>query len=72
MARRAAIVTSLVQLAKLHGHDPWAYTKDVLTRLPTHLNSRVDVLHPHLWQRRSEVKCRFLLEHSPTYFSLWR
>ena len=34
--QRAAIVMSLVQSAKLNGHDPWAYLKDVLTRLPTH------------------------------------
>ncbi|WP_428003789.1 transposase domain-containing protein [Acidovorax sp.] len=26
---------SLVQSAKLNGHDPWAYLKDVLTKLPT-------------------------------------
>ena len=48
--QRAAVVMSLVQSAKLHGHDPWAYLKDVLTRLPTHLNSRIDELLPHLWQ----------------------
>ena len=48
--QRAAVVMSLVQSAKLSGHDPWAYLKDVLTRLPTHLNSRIDELLPHLWQ----------------------
>jgi transposase len=31
-------------------HDPWTYLKDVLTRLPTQLNSRIDELLPHLWQ----------------------
>jgi transposase len=31
--QRAAIVMSLVQAAKLNGHDPWAYLNDVLTRL---------------------------------------
>jgi transposase len=48
--RRAAIVMSLVQSAKLHGHDPWAYLRDVLTRMPTQLNSRIDELLPHIWQ----------------------
>jgi len=48
--QRAAVVMSLVQSAKLNGHDPWAYLKDVFTRLPTHLNSRIDELLPHLWQ----------------------
>lgn len=48
--QRAAVVMSLVQSAKLNGHDPWAYLKDVLERLPTHLNSRIEELLPHIWQ----------------------
>ena len=48
--QRAAVVMSLAQSAKMHGHDPWAYLKDVLTRLPNHLNSRIDELLPHRWQ----------------------
>lgn len=48
--QRAAVVMSLVQSAKLNGHDPWAYLKDVLERLPTHLNSRIEELLPHVWQ----------------------
>ena len=44
------IVMSLVQSAKLNGHDPWAYLKDVLTRLPNHMNSRIEELRPHRWQ----------------------
>jgi len=43
---------SLVVSAKLNGHDPWAYLKDVLTRLPTHLNSCIDDLLPHRWARQ--------------------
>lgn len=53
--QRAAIIMSLVQSAKLHGHQPWAYLKDVLTRLPMQLNSRIDELLPHNWQRGSEA-----------------
>lgn len=34
--QRAAAVMSLVQSARMNGHDPYAYLKDVLTRLPTH------------------------------------
>ena len=45
-----AVVMSLVQSAKLNGRDPWAYLKDVLTRLPTCMNSRIGELLPHLWQ----------------------
>ena len=48
--QRAAVVMSLVQSAKLNGHDPWAYLRDVLARLPTHLNSRIGELLPHRWQ----------------------
>jgi transposase len=48
--QRAAVVMSLVQSAKLNGHDPWAYLKDVLQRLPSHPNSRIDELLPHRWQ----------------------
>ena len=47
---RAAVVMSLLQSAKLNGRDPWAYLKDVLTRLPTQLNSRIAELLPHRWQ----------------------
>lgn len=33
--QRAAAVMSLIQSAKLNGHDPYTYLKDVLQRLPT-------------------------------------
>jgi transposase len=49
--QRAAIVMSLVQSAKLNGHDPWAYLRDVLERLPRHPNNRIDELLPHRWQK---------------------
>jgi len=32
--RRAAAVMTLIQSAKLNGHDSYAYLKDGLTRLP--------------------------------------
>ncbi|REP64049.1 hypothetical protein DSJ19_05460, partial [Mycobacterium tuberculosis] len=31
----------------------WAYLKDVLNRLPTQLNSRIDELLPHHWRPAS-------------------
>ena len=49
--QRAAIVMSLVQSAKLNGHEPWAYLRDVLERLPSHPNSRIDELLPHRWKK---------------------
>jgi transposase-like protein len=33
--RRAAAIMSLIQSARNNGHDPYAYLKDVLTRLPS-------------------------------------
>ena len=48
--RRAAAAMSLTQSAKLNGHDPYAYLKDVLTRLPTQPASRLEELLPHRWQ----------------------
>jgi hypothetical protein len=48
--QRAAMIISLLQSAKLNNADPWAYLKDVLTRLPTQLNSRIDELLPHRWK----------------------
>lgn len=50
--QRAAAVMSLIQSAKLNGHDPYAYLKDVLTRLPTQKNSQIEELLPHRWQPR--------------------
>ena len=51
--QRAAAVMSLIQSARMNGHDPYAYLKDVLTRLPTHRASRVEELLPHRWQGAS-------------------
>ena len=48
-ARRAAAVTSPMHEAKLDVHDPHAYLRDVLTRLPTQPASRIEELLPHRW-----------------------
>lgn len=47
--QRAAAITSLIQSAKLNGHDPYAYLKDVLERLPTQRASEIGQLLPHRW-----------------------
>ena len=47
--QRAANVMSLVQSARLNGLDPYAYLADVLSRLPTHPDSQIDELLPHVW-----------------------
>ena len=48
--RRAAAIMSLIQSAKLNGHEPYAYLKDVLARLPTQKASAIDELLPHNWK----------------------
>jgi transposase len=47
--QRAAAVMSLVHSARLNGHDPYAYLRDVLERLPTQSASRIGELLPHRW-----------------------
>ena len=47
--KRAAAIMSLIQSARMNGHDPYAYLKDVLTRLPTQKASEVEQLLPHRW-----------------------
>jgi transposase len=47
--KRGAAVMSLIQSARLNGHDPYAYLKDVLARLPTQRNRRIGELLPHRW-----------------------
>jgi len=45
--KRAAAIMSVLHSARINGHDPYAYFKDVLDRLPTHPASRIDELLPH-------------------------
>jgi transposase len=47
--QRAAAIMSLIQSAKLNGHDPYVYLKDVLVRLPTQKARDIDMLLPHGW-----------------------
>jgi len=48
--QRAAVIMSLIQSAKLNGHEPYRYLKDVLERLPTQPASRLEELLPHRWK----------------------
>ena len=47
---RAAVIMSLIESAKLNGHDPWAYLKDVFERLPTLKQRDLEHLLPHNWR----------------------
>jgi transposase len=48
--KRAAAVMSLVHSARLNGHEPYAYLRDVLERMPTQPASRIGELLPHRWR----------------------
>ena len=52
---RAAVVMSLIESAKLNGHDPWAYLKDVFERLPTLKQRDLEQLLPHNWRPVSDA-----------------
>ena len=52
--RAAAVHFSLLASCKRHGHDPWVYYRDVLTRLPAMLPAANEedllALLPHRWR----------------------
>lgn len=48
--KRAAAIMSLIQSARLNGHDLYACLKAVFTRLPTQRASDIAQLLPHRWQ----------------------
>jgi hypothetical protein len=51
--QRAAAVMSLIQSARMNGHDPYAYLRDVMARLPMQRASQIGELLPHRWQPMS-------------------
>ena len=50
--RRAALLYSLIETCKLNDVEPYAYLKDVLTRLPTLPARDLDELMPWRWRPR--------------------
>ncbi len=48
--QRAAAIMSLLHTARLNGHEPYAYLKDVLQRLPTQPASALRELLPYRWK----------------------
>lgn len=53
--QRGAALMTLIQSARLKGHDPYAYLKDVLTCLPAQKASALAELLPHNWVPVSKV-----------------
>jgi transposase len=48
-APESAAVMSLIHSARINGHDPYAYLRDVLKCLPTQRASQIGELLPHRW-----------------------
>jgi transposase len=48
---RSAVMYTLVANCRLHGVEPYAYLKDVLTRLPRTTNKEVAQLTPQRWKQ---------------------
>lgn len=53
-AKRAAIIYSLVGTAKQHNVEPFAYLKDILSRIADHPYAKLATLLPPLWKPLSE------------------
>ena len=53
--QRGVALTTLIQSARLNGHDPYAYLKDVLMCLPTQKASALAELLPHNWVPSGKV-----------------
>ena len=49
--QRALAIMSLIQSARLNGHEPFAHLKDVLEQLPSQPYSRIGELLPHAGSR---------------------
>lgn len=52
---RSAILFTLIESAKRHGHEPYTYLKDILERLPGMKNTEVEALLPSNWQPANGV-----------------
>jgi transposase len=48
--RWAAGAYTPIKSAEINGVEPYAYLKDVLTRIWTHSQSKIDLLMPRLWK----------------------
>jgi hypothetical protein len=51
----AATLYSLIASAKHNRLDPFAYLRDLLTRIPTHPHRQIDQLFPDRWNSLSET-----------------
>ena len=58
--QRSAIIYTLIESCRRRGIDPFAYLRDVLTRLPQMTNRQIPEVTPEAWAkapRPSQVAC---------------
>ena len=55
-----AVLFSVVSSCQRHGHDPFVYLRDVLTRLPDHPKERLAELLPDRWTPPKASRCEVL------------
>lgn len=56
--QRSAILYTIIENCRRHGIDPYAYIKDLLTRLPGMTNQQIAALTPKAWaQARKATAC---------------
>lgn len=51
-----AVLCSMVSSCQRHGHDPFAYLRDVLTRLPNQPKERLAELLPPWWSPQAAIE----------------
>jgi len=52
---RSAVIYTMIESAKRHGHEPYTYLKDLLGRLPEMKAVELDALLPVNWQPASRA-----------------
>lgn len=54
--QRSAILYTIIESCRARGLDPWAYLRDVLTRLPSMTNKQVKDITPKAWAETQKSK----------------
>ena len=57
---RSAVIYTLIESAKRHGHEPYTYLKDVLERLPSTTTAGLEELLPGNWRPASQHAAEWL------------
>ncbi|MEC5129024.1 IS66 family transposase [Verrucomicrobiales bacterium BCK34] len=52
---RSAVIYSIIASCRSRGIDPYAYIKDVLTRLPTMTNHQIVQITPEAWAKENQT-----------------